>query len=136
MPTRKLRLFLCHASDDKPAVRTLYASLKSLPWIDPWLDEENLLPGQDFDLEIYKATRDADAIIICLSKVSVAKEGYVNKEIRRALDIADEKPEGAIYVIPLRLDDCIPSFERLKKLQWVDYFTPNAHEGSLPFKSS
>ena len=45
---RKLRLFLCHASDDKPAVRTLYASLKSVPWIDPWLDEENLLPGRTF----------------------------------------------------------------------------------------
>ncbi|PJA26453.1 MAG: hypothetical protein CO189_10755, partial [candidate division Zixibacteria bacterium CG_4_9_14_3_um_filter_46_8] len=25
-------------------------------------------------------------------------------------------------------DDCIPSFERLKKYQWVDYFSPNAHE--------
>jgi len=128
---RRLRVFLCHASDDKPAARTLYASLKSVPWIDPWLDEENLLPGQDWDLEIEKAIRDADAIIICVSKVSVAKEGYVNKEIRRALDIAEEKPEGAIYVIPLRLDDCIPSFEQLKKLQWVDYFTPRAHERLL-----
>jgi formylglycine-generating enzyme required for sulfatase activity len=126
--TRKLRVFLCHASQDKPSVRGLYQRLAAEPWIEPWLDEESLLPGQDFDLEIYKATRDADAIIICLSKVSVAKEGYVNKEIRRALDIADEKPEGTIYVIPLRLDDCKPSFERLKQLHWVDYFTPNAHE--------
>ena len=109
-------------------MRELYARLKSEPWIDPWLDAESLLPGQDWDSEIYKATRDADAIIICLSKVSVAKEGYVNKEIRRALDIAQEKPEGAIYVIPLRLDDCTPSFEQLKRLHWADYFTPNAHE--------
>lgn len=126
--SRKLRVFLCHASQDKPAVRELYKKLVAEKWIEPWLDEENLLPGQDFDLEIYKAARDADAIIICLSKISVAKEGYVNKEIRRALDVADEKPEGAIYIIPLRLDDCSPSFERLKKIQWVDYFTPNAHE--------
>ena len=44
---RKLRVFLCHATEDKPAVRTLYASLKSVPWIDPWLEEENLLSGQD-----------------------------------------------------------------------------------------
>ncbi len=34
-------------------------------------------------------------------------------------------------MIPLRLDDCSPSFERLKKLHWVDYFTPNAHERLL-----
>jgi formylglycine-generating enzyme required for sulfatase activity len=129
--TRKLRVFLCHASQDKPAVRELYKRLAAEAWIEPWLDEESLLPGQDFDLEIYKAARDADAIIICLSKVSVAKEGYVNREIRRALDAADEKPEGAIYIIPLRLDDCSPSFERLKKLQYADYFTPNAHERLL-----
>ncbi len=130
-PSRPLRVFLCHASQDKPRVRGLYQRLKSEEWISPWLDEEDLLPGQDFDLEIYKAIRDADAIIICLSSVSVAKEGYVNREVRRALDIADEKPEGTIYVIPLRLDDCNPSFERLRKLHWVDYFTPEAHERLL-----
>ena len=124
----KLKVFFCHASEDKPAVRELYKRLAAESWIEPWLDEEDLLPGQDFDLEIYKATRDADAIIICLSKISVAKDGYVNKEIRRAYDIAQEKPEGAIYVIPLRLDECDPSFEYLKKLHWVDYFRSNAHE--------
>src|SRR5688572_6452803 len=125
---RHLRVFLCHASQDKPAVRKLYTALNSESWIDVWLDEEKLLGGQDYDLEIYKATRDADAIIICLSKKSVVREGYVNKEIRRALEIAQEKPEGTIYVIPLRLDDCDPSFVQLKKLHWIDYFTPNAHE--------
>ena len=126
--TRRLKVFLCHASQDKPAVRELYKRLAAEKWIDPWLDEEDLLPGQDFDLEIYKAARNSDSIIICLSKVSVAKEGYVKKEIRRALDVADEKSEGAIYIIPLRLDDCTPSFERLKQLHFADYFTPNAHE--------
>ena len=125
---RALSVFLCHASQDKPAVRELYKRLSAEKWIAPWLDEEDLLPGQDFDLEIIKAARNADAIIICLSKVSVAKEGYVNKEIRRVLDLADEKSEGAIYIIPLRLDECEPSFERLKKLHWADYFTPHAHE--------
>src|SRR5688572_18122449 len=125
---RHLRVFLCHASQDKPAVRKLYTALNSESWIDVWLDEEKLLGGQDYDLEIYKATRDADAIIICLSKKSVVREGYVNKEIRRALEIAQEKPEGTIYVIPLRLDDCDPSFVQLKKLHWIDYFTPNAHD--------
>jgi formylglycine-generating enzyme required for sulfatase activity len=126
--TRPLSVFLCHASQDKPVVRELYKKLIAEKWIDPWLDEENLLPGQDFDFEIDRAIHDADAIIICLSSLSVVKEGYVNKEIRRALDVADEKPEGAIYVIPLRLDECEPSFSRLKKLHWSDYFAPNAHE--------
>jgi formylglycine-generating enzyme required for sulfatase activity len=125
---RKLRVFLCHASQDKPIVRELYKKLLAEGWIDPWLDEEKLLPGQDFDLEINKATRNADVIIVCLSEASVVKEGYVNREIRRALDIAQEKPEGEIYIIPLRLDDCNPSFEQLKKLHWVNYFEDNGFE--------
>ena len=35
---RKLRVFLCHSSNDKPAVRELYQRLKAEGWIDPWLD--------------------------------------------------------------------------------------------------
>jgi formylglycine-generating enzyme required for sulfatase activity len=125
---RPLRVFLCHASQDKPAVRELYSRLKREEWIDPWLDEEKLLPGQDFDLEIYKAIRDADAIIICLSVESVAKEGYIQKEFKRALAFADEKPEGTIYIIPLRLNDCAPP-SKFAQWQWVDYFA-----GSSPDK--
>ena len=52
---RKLRVFLCHSSQDKPIVRELYQRLNAEGWIDPWLDEEKLLPGQDWDLEIEKA---------------------------------------------------------------------------------
>ena len=126
--SRKLRVFLCHAIEDRPATRELYKKLAAEPWIQPWMDTEDLLPGQDFDLEIYKALRDSDAILICLSQTSVTKSGYLNKEIRRALDTADEKPEGAIYIIPVKFDDCTPSFEKLKKYQWVNYYEPGAHE--------
>ena len=55
MPDRKLRVFICHALQDKPIVRELYQRLLAEGWIDPWLDEEKLLPGQDWDLEIEKA---------------------------------------------------------------------------------
>ncbi len=125
--TRRLRVFLCHASQDKPAVRELYKRLAAEKWIDPWLDEEEILPGQDWNHEIEKAIRSADAILICLSSKSVSKEGYVQKEIKRALDIAAEKPDGTIFIVPLRLEECeVPP--RLSKWQWVDLFTPNAHE--------
>lgn len=123
MPTteHKLRVFLCHASRDKPFVRELYQRLLAEGWIDPWLDEEKLLPGQDWNLEIEKAVEAADAVIVCLSNHSVTKEGYVQKELRFVLDIALEKPEGTIFVIPLRLEDC-PTPRRLRAWQYVDYF--------------
>ena len=40
--SRKLRVFLCHASQDKPIVRELYQRLLAEVWIDPWLEEENV----------------------------------------------------------------------------------------------
>ena len=125
--TRKLRVFLCHSSQDKPIVRELYQRLNAEGWIDPWLDEEKLLPGQDWEMEIEKAVEAADAVVICLSNSSVTKEGYVQKEIRFVLDVSDEKIEETIFVLPLRLNECmIP--RRLKKWQYVDLF-PSEKEG-------
>ena len=40
-PGRKLRVFLCHSSDDKPIVRELYHQLDLEGWIDVWLDEKS-----------------------------------------------------------------------------------------------
>jgi hypothetical protein len=117
---RPLKVFLCHASGDKPAVRQLYKRLV-VEGIDAWLDQEKLLPGQDWRLEIPKAVREADVVVICLSNRSITKEGYIQKEIKFALDIAEEKPEGTIFVIPARLEDC-PVPERLNRWQWVDLF--------------
>src|SRR5690606_7007254 len=103
---RPLRVFLCHASQDKPAVRELYERLDSEGWMDIWLDEEKLYPGQDWDFEIEKAVEAADVVIVCLSSNSVTKEGYVQRELRFVLQIADYKPDGTIFVVPVRLDDC------------------------------
>ncbi len=128
--SRPLNVFIAHASQDKPAVRKLYQALKKENWVSPWLDEEEILPGMDWDYEIYKAFRDADVIIACLSQESVAKEGYVQREFKRALSYAEEKPEGTIYVIPLRLDECTPP-RKLEQYQWVDYFESNAQQKLL-----
>jgi hypothetical protein len=129
MPDRKLKVFLCHASQDKPIVRELYKKLLAEDWIDPWLDEERLLPGQDWNREIARAVEASEAVIICLSTTSVAKEGYVQKELRRVLEAALEKPEGSIFIIPLRLDECEAPYS-LRTYQALDYFPQTQREKS------
>lgn len=120
---RLLKIFLCHSSGDKPQVEKLYAHLLQ-HGSDPWLDAEKLLPGQDWNYEINKALDDSDVILVCLSKRSVDKEGYVQKEIRIALDRALDMPEGRIFLIPARLEECeLP--RRLQSYQWVDLFAVN-----------
>jgi hypothetical protein len=119
-PARKLKVFLCHAAEDKQKVR-MYHTWLTEAGFDVWMDEENLEAGQDWDYEISVAIRNSDAILIFLSSKSVSKEGYVQKEIARALDIALEKLEGAIFIIPVRLEVCDIPY-RLKRFQYVDLF--------------
>lgn len=116
----KLKIFLAHSKDDKSKVREYYRRLV-IDGFDAWLDEEKIIPGQEWDAEIRKAIRTTDAFIVFLSKSSITKEGYIQKEIRMALDIADEKPEGTNYFIPVRLEECVvPS--RIGRFQWVNLF--------------
>jgi hypothetical protein len=124
-----LRAFLCHSSSDKEAVRSLYRQLRG-DGVLPWLDEENLLPGQDWRREISVAIRRSDVVLVCLSEDSVTRTGYVQREIREALDIADQQPEGAIFIIPLRLESCqVP--DRLGRWHWVDLFEKRGYERLL-----
>lgn len=119
-PLRRLQAFLCHSSGDKPIVRELYKQLMS-DGFQPWLDEEDILPGQDWELEIAKAVRTSDVFIVCLSQKSFNRAGYINKEIKYALDVASIQPEGIIFIIPLKVQECeVP--ETLRKWQWLNYY--------------
>lgn len=124
--SRLLQVFLCHAKDDEPFVKNIYQTLIN-NGIDAWLDTEKLLPGQDWKTEIPKAIEDTDVVLVLLSNKSIEKRGYVQKEIRVALDAAELIPFGKIFIIPARLEDCeVPS--PLKKYQWVNLFESNGYE--------
>ena len=56
------RIFLCHASEDKAQVREVYHRLRAIDEFDPWLDEEDLLPGQGWAREISRALQASDLL--------------------------------------------------------------------------
>ena len=122
---RPLKVFISHAHSDADAVHALYERLTA-EGVDAWLDKEKLLPGQDWELEIRKAVREADVVIVCLSK-QFNQAGYRQKEVRWALDTAMEKPEGEIFIIPAKLEVC-DSLESLRHLHWVGLFEDGGYE--------
>ena len=125
---RPLKVFLCHAHSDKADVKALYERLIK-DGVDVWLDKEKLLPGQDWELEIRKAVRESDVIVICLSN-EFNSAGFRQKEVRLALDTAMEKPEGEIFIIPARLEAC-ETLESLRTWHWVDLFDDNGYDKLL-----
>jgi hypothetical protein len=125
-PKRPLRAFLCHSSTDKELVRKLYDRLCA-NGIDAWIDEEKLLVGQRWEVEIGRAVRNSDVVIVCLSQNAIDKSGFIQKEILMALDVAEEKPEDMVFVIPYRLEPCeIPN--RLRHLHCAPFSEEEGYE--------
>jgi formylglycine-generating enzyme required for sulfatase activity len=120
---RKLRVVLCYAPEDKFIIHDFHKRLSTESWIDLWLDEERILPGMNPDVEIARSVENADAVIVCVSHNSVDKEGYAQRELKLALEVALEKPEGAIFIIPLKVDQCqVP--RSLRHVQYIDFSCP------------
>jgi formylglycine-generating enzyme required for sulfatase activity len=121
-----MRLFICHSSDDKAAVRDLCERLKQSGF-EPWLDERALMPGDDWDAKIRDSLRASNAVLVCLSRSAVSKAGYLQKEIRHALDIADEQPFGVEFIFPVKLEPCdMP--RRLSKWQAANLYEEGGYD--------
>ncbi len=123
---RALRVFLSYSSADKPTVRRIYDRLVDLGII-PWFDEVDLLPGQNFDREIERAVKQSDVVIVFLSDTGARKPGYLQRELRYALDVASLQPEGAIFLIPALLEPCAAP-RSLEHLTHVKLFEDSGFE--------
>jgi len=119
-------VFISYAKEDEDNADQLYQGLKERG-LKPWMDKEDILPGQEWELQIRKAIDKCDFLIIMFSSSSVNKRGYLHKEIKMALTIAQEMPEDSIFLIPARLEKCVIP-ENMNKYQWVDLFSSNGLE--------
>ena len=116
----KHKVFISYAREDSEIAQRLYDDLKRAG-VELWLDRENLLPGQDWDVEISKAINESTFFLALISSKSTNRVGFTQRELKRALDIIYEKPKGDVFIIPVRIDDC-PVDVRLQEYQWVNLF--------------
>jgi hypothetical protein len=63
-----------------------------------------------------------------LSNKSSTKRGFVQKEIKQALEILEECGEGKVYLLPVRIEECKLPYEVLRELHYIDMF-PNWYHG-------
>ena len=96
-------VFLSYASPDRDRVLQFYDHLTSNGF-DVWMDAKRLRAGQNWDFEVRKALDAAAVIVVFISKNSVDRRGYVQREIKIALRKLEEKLPDDIYLIPVRLD--------------------------------
>jgi hypothetical protein len=114
------RIFLCYDSEDKPRVRDIYRRLWEAGY-QPWLDEEDLAPGQSWVQAIPSMLQDSDLILLFLSQHTRDDHGDFQGDLRRALDAWEGILGSVNPALLVRLDRSeIPDV--LRRFQWVDYF--------------
>jgi hypothetical protein len=121
------RIFLCHAKEDDTKIERLYSHLKD-KGLDPWYDKKELKVGDIWKEEIFQAIQETDFFAVCLSGKAVQKRGFIQNEIRTAIEEYQKRPFGTKYLLPLKLDDCevprirLDSQMLMSDLQWLDLF--------------
>lgn len=113
-------VFLSYARSDASLVKDVYIKLSDA-YVNVWMDTEDILPGEEWELAIDTALKRSQLVLVFISNNSVTRDGFLQKEINTAIEVWKEKAPGSIYLIPVRLEDC-PIHQRLSKFHWVDIF--------------
>jgi hypothetical protein len=115
-------VFLCHNSDDKPAIKLIGDQLKDFG-ILPWLDEWELRPGLPWQRSLEEQIKNIKAAAVFIGKKNTGPwqdtelDAFLREFVRRNCP-----------VIPVLLADCgqqpaLPVF--LQSMTWVDFRQPD-----------
>jgi hypothetical protein len=127
METNPYLIFCSYASPDKSRIVPYVDGLEDRNF-DVWVDFRKLKAGQDWDREIKRALSKAVIIIAFVSSNSINRRGYVQRELKLALDKYNEKLSGDIYLIPVLLDEEIGVPDDIQHLQCVKVWETAAVE--------
>lgn len=113
------RIFISYSRHDTEYVSSLVEALRKQGF-EVWFDK-NIRTGTDWDDAIEEQLKTADAIVLVLSKTSVASDN-VKDEISYAMGLGKQ-------VNPIKIEECeVPM--RLARKQFVD-FTTMGHEAGF-----
>lgn len=94
--------------------------------LDPWMDQERLLPGQSWEREIDRALNEANVVILFMSPRSVKKRSFVTREANTAIANLRYKNADDIYIIPVLIEQCEVPDEISKRAQYIQISEPGA----------
>lgn len=115
---RAKSVFLIYSRKDLAVAKELSAILAKAGFA-PWLDVEQLVPGQVWRQAINKAIQEAGVAVVLISRNLIeSRESRI--ELLAAMNVLTAKDDQTFPVLPVRLDDAeVPKF--LAHVQWVNW---------------
>lgn len=114
-------VFMSYAHEDAAQVEKLHQALTA-KGLQVWKDNEQLLPGENWEHKIDVALKTHEFVIVCLSANSVGKRGFFQVELKKAARKQAERPVSDVYIIPAKLSDYdttkLPA--EINTIQYVD----------------
>ena len=117
----KARVFIAYVEEDLSFAKKLYRIFEENGF-RPWLDKKRLMPGQNWPRALETAIQTSDFFVACFSHQATSKRGSFHSELRYALFCAAKVPLDEIFLIPLRLDNCIVPRRISRQIQYLDLF--------------
>jgi hypothetical protein len=98
-------VFISYAREDLPAVQKLKSALDAAG-IRTWFDMDRLEGGDDYDRKIQRNIARCSYFIPVVSATTERRlEGYFRREWNYAIDRTRNMAEGAIFILPVGIDD-------------------------------
>jgi hypothetical protein len=122
----KPRIFLSYAREDEDKALNLCKKLEESGFTT-WLDIVNLEPGDNWVESIRSAIHQSDFFVPLISRNTKDKRGYLQKELKLALDLLEERKKAGIKIVPVRLEESdVP--EPLAQFHWLDIYQNEGFE--------
>jgi len=121
MSSNGTKIFVSYAKEDGVVARKLYEDL-TRNGCQTWIDFNDLLPGQKWAQVIAEEIKKCRLFVALLSSHSITKKGHVQNEIRQAIEVAQDYPDDDVFIVPIRIDECEPTFAAIRQLHRIDLF--------------
>jgi hypothetical protein len=105
MKKNLLRVFISHASSDKPFAENVATALRNRA-ISPWIDKEQILVGDDVLERLGEGLRTMDLLAFIVSKRAL-RSRWVDRELKFAARRGIE--EKKILILPFIVDSSLTS---------------------------
>jgi len=117
----RARVFLSYAHEDEALVRKVQLRLQRNGF-EVWMDKTDIQPGERWEGVIRQAVHDADCFVLCVTRCSVSKDGFFERELKEALEIWKSNLDTDYRIVPALLEN-VQLPKELNQFQGVDLTT-------------